>query len=288
LVISTANATNPRIDTVVATVADSAYTEPSDLTGDQWAPVVLTGTPTAGATLANLLGAASVPLSSLLLGYVLVPANATSIVTADIANIANPFVFQGIGGPTVRGTANIAAGQGTTSTTYTTLSTPDQVAGIVLPSNGLLIIGYHAIWQESVAGIGRAAIFLGANQLKIPSSTGSAGSLVTQAAATNNSSAIVNLPLATTANGLMSTNVGAGSYPGDTTTGQIIGISGNGGSLQQELGGTVISSGSVGGGPCMVFATAGTYTISVQYKVSAAGTVTASNRQLWVQAIPFT
>jgi hypothetical protein len=88
LPIATANASNPRIDAVVATVSDSNYTEPTGGSGNQWALQVVTGTPTTGATLPNLLGAAGVPASSLLLGYVLVPNAATSVVIADIANAA--------------------------------------------------------------------------------------------------------------------------------------------------------------------------------------------------------
>lgn len=86
--ISAANPTNPRIDTICGTISDSGYTEPTGGSGDQWAIQVVTGTPTSGATLSNLLGAASLPGSSLLLGYVLVPANATNIIAADISNVA--------------------------------------------------------------------------------------------------------------------------------------------------------------------------------------------------------
>jgi hypothetical protein len=88
LAISSNASGNPRIDTVVATVADSGYTAPSDLSGNQWSPVVLTGTPTSGATLGNLSGAATVPGSSLVLGYVLVPNGAANIITADLLNSA--------------------------------------------------------------------------------------------------------------------------------------------------------------------------------------------------------
>lgn len=86
LVISTANATNPRIDTVCCTIADSGYTEPSGVSGDAAVLKVVTGTPTSGATLTNLSGKATLPASSLLLGYALVPAGATNIITADLAN----------------------------------------------------------------------------------------------------------------------------------------------------------------------------------------------------------
>ena len=88
LTISTANPSNPRIDTVCATISDSAYTEPTGGSGNQVQLQVVTGTATAGATLSNLNGAASLPLSSLLLGYVLVPTSASNIITADIANVA--------------------------------------------------------------------------------------------------------------------------------------------------------------------------------------------------------
>lgn len=88
LTIATADPTNPRIDTVCATISDTGYTEPTGGSGDQWALQVVTGTPTAGATLPNLNGKAALPGSSLLLGYVLVPAAASSIVTADILNVA--------------------------------------------------------------------------------------------------------------------------------------------------------------------------------------------------------
>jgi hypothetical protein len=94
LTIATANASNPRIDTIVALVSDAGYGEPAGGSGSQWALVVVTGTAVAGATLANLSGAAAVPASSLLIGYVLVPAAATSIVTADIANVASVVVSQ--------------------------------------------------------------------------------------------------------------------------------------------------------------------------------------------------
>lgn len=88
LTISAASPSNPRIDTVCGTVSDSGYTEPAGGSGDKVALQVVTGTPTSGATLTNLNGAATLPASSLLLGYVLVPTSATNIITADIANLA--------------------------------------------------------------------------------------------------------------------------------------------------------------------------------------------------------
>jgi hypothetical protein len=80
LAISAANATNPRIDKVCATVEDAAYSG----SNNDWKLQVVTGTPTAGATLSNLNGAAATPVESLVICYVLVPASATTIVTADL------------------------------------------------------------------------------------------------------------------------------------------------------------------------------------------------------------
>jgi hypothetical protein len=86
--LATANASNPRIDLVCLTVDDTGYTPPSGGTGGAVTAQGVTGTPTSGATLVNLSGAPSLPGSSLLLGYVLVPATATNLVSADILNVA--------------------------------------------------------------------------------------------------------------------------------------------------------------------------------------------------------
>jgi hypothetical protein len=92
--IAAANPSNPRIDLVCATVSDSGYTEPAGGSGNQWAFQVVTGTPTSGANLTNLNGVGALPGSSLLLGYVLVPALATNIIAADISNVSALFTSQ--------------------------------------------------------------------------------------------------------------------------------------------------------------------------------------------------
>lgn len=83
--INAASATLPRIDTVGVQVQDKAYAG----TLTQIASFYVAGTATAGANLTNLTGKGTVPASSYVLGYVVVPANATSIVTADILNVAS-------------------------------------------------------------------------------------------------------------------------------------------------------------------------------------------------------
>lgn len=78
-----ADATNPRIDRVVLTVRDTSI----DGTGASDSALrVIAGTPTSGATLANLNGAAAVPANSMLLANVLVPNAATTVVTGNIAD----------------------------------------------------------------------------------------------------------------------------------------------------------------------------------------------------------
>lgn len=70
----------PRVDRIVSKILDATLNSPDVLKGGVFD--VLPGVPTAGATLANLSGAASVPSTVLLLGNVLV--NGATIPTANI------------------------------------------------------------------------------------------------------------------------------------------------------------------------------------------------------------
>ena len=74
--IAAADPSNPRVDQVILEVQDNVL----DASGGNLARTrVLTGTPTAGATLTNRLGAAALPGSALLLADVLVGAGAASV-----------------------------------------------------------------------------------------------------------------------------------------------------------------------------------------------------------------
>lgn len=87
--VTAANATNPRIDAVVLAVNDS-----TEIGGaDSYLIEVIAGTPTAGATLANLKGLPAIGATKLLLSYVLVPAAATKIETASIGGLRDPVNF---------------------------------------------------------------------------------------------------------------------------------------------------------------------------------------------------
>lgn len=79
--VTASDATNPRIDRVVLEIKDDAH----DSSGLNIGRIrTIDGTPTAGATLTNLNGAAAVPNSCLLLSNHLVPAGATTVTTANM------------------------------------------------------------------------------------------------------------------------------------------------------------------------------------------------------------
>jgi hypothetical protein len=179
LSIAAANATNPRIDTVCATISDAGYTEPTGGSGNQWTPQVVTGTATATASLANLLGAAALPLSSLLLGYVLVPATAVNIITADIANKATVVNPQIQGAPQIQGsltvgsiswasTAGTSLGgswTGFTAGTYMTASS----AGLTVTRAGVYLVLGGWVWDSGATG--QRAIFITKNNVNTANST---------------------------------------------------------------------------------------------------------------------
>jgi hypothetical protein len=151
----------------------------------------------------------------------------------------------------------IATEQSRENAAYGLLATPDEVT-VVLPENGLILIGYQASWKSSANEAGAAALFIGANQLK--RATASSSPAVQEVKTPKG--AIEFSPLATGAGGLASLGEG---YTGDVTTGQIVGT-------QESYG------------LCAVFAAAATYKVSVQFKASS-GKVTVKNRKLWALVI---
>lgn len=71
--VGAADATNPRIDTVVVDTTAGTYS-------------VIAGTATAGANLFNLSGKGTVPANRIVLAYVLVPATATNLSQSNVAD----------------------------------------------------------------------------------------------------------------------------------------------------------------------------------------------------------
>jgi len=87
LAIAAAHASLPRVDRVCLRLRDAFHGGAAN----DFAFVVVAGTPTSGATLSNLSGAAAVPANHLLLANVLVPAAAASILAANIGDV-RPFL----------------------------------------------------------------------------------------------------------------------------------------------------------------------------------------------------
>jgi hypothetical protein len=176
-----------------------------------------------------------------------------------------------------RGKKIIPGTESRSNTTYGTMPTPDQVSNVVLPTDGLIAIAYQALWQETpnapaALGTARAAIFLGANQLRIAAAGSTPVQEIQWGSGAGN--AATYSPLYTFEGGLDSVqNNGVGSTS-NVATGQIIGSRGAGSD----------------GGVCYVFAAAGTYTVSVQFKstTTAAGQgVQVTDRRLWVWTMGF-
>lgn len=165
-----------------------------------------------------------------------------------------------------RGKSIIATSEARTNVAYGLLTTPDQVAGIVLPADALLIVEYNAVAKNSVAGAGKWAIFLNGVQLK--RGDGSVSPVV-QEGDVNTSSAFFCL-LGTGPAGAADGSQSAIDYAGDVTTGQVV-----------ARGGSSLSGGSV-----EIKAAAGTYTVDVRFK-STSGSVTVKNRELRVRTEPF-
>lgn len=166
---------------------------------------------------------------------------AESIKNAQLAAEAKPFDWYT---PKI-----IATEQTRESATFGTLTTPDEITGVVLPENGLIVVGYSAKVKSSVASEGRVAVFLGANQLR---------------------------------NSLSSVQENSTSGTGYNTMGTSqAGISGQAGTEAFVTTGQIVGAGSNSGGPTFIFAAAGTYTVSIQYK-AVSGSITAKERKLWV------
>jgi len=171
-----------------------------------------------------------------------------------------------------RGKSIITQQDTRTGTTYSTLATPDRVSGIDLPTDGIITVLFMAFWNESVDGAGRAAIFIGSNQLSLSQ----VGTGIGLQECANPGAANITQPLTSCWYGLTSGGGGsaASGHAVPATTGQAVALNGNG---------STDAGNQIAGGPCYIFAAAGTYDISVQFKASS-GSVNVLNRRLWVKA----
>jgi hypothetical protein len=164
-----------------------------------------------------------------------------------------------------RGKSIIATEESRTNVAYGLLATPDRVSSVVLPTDGLLCVAYQALWKTSVDGAGRAAVFIGSNQLVIGDNSGapSTGSLEAV------SSGLQYNQLASAPDGLHGGN-GVSAGITNVTAGQVVGVQG-----------AITTAGF-----CTLFAATGSYDVSVQFR-STSGSVTAKERKLWVWSMGF-
>jgi hypothetical protein len=264
--IAAGHATLPRNDLVVLEALDDDH----DSGGLNGARVrVITGTPTSGAAKTDAFGVNGTPTpgnSQFPLSVVNMPALDTVVDSTQIDDRRYR----------TSGKSVIATTESRSNAAYGSLTTPDLVRNLVLPADGLICVMYQAIWKESVDNQARAAIFVGVNQLKARTLGGTAP-LVQEASCPGSANSF--MPLATYGGGLFgaTANIG-GTISADVTTGQVVGM------LDDSLGYGPPTPGAWG--PAYIFAAAGTYDISVQFK-AASGTVTAQNRKLWVWTVGF-
>lgn len=189
------------------------------------------------------------------------PAEAFQSAVADVLGLSQP-------GTNRRGKVIIPGEETRSGGAFNTLGTPDRVDDIVLPTDGLLLVSYYALWKNSVASAGAAALFIdgGAVQYGVEG-----GGFLSQVP--GNSTPNVYVPLLVGANGIAGT-AATTAYPSDPGTGFYkMTTPGGGGS-------------NYGGGFALIYASAGSHDISVQFKASS-GSVSAKERKLHVIALGF-
>lgn len=184
-----------------------------------------------------------------------------------------------------RGAISTATSETRTNAAYGLLTTPDRVSGITLQSNGLIFIVYQATVNAN-DGTAAAALFLGATQIKTVGASNGADVSGTNSVTCNTGGTdrVIN----TCPSGLITVNNGGYS---EITTGTLLGIqtTGNPSGLQNNSGATNFTLSNIpgfSGGAAMVWAAAGTYDVSVQFK-STTTAVTVKNRHLWVWTMAF-
>ena len=201
-------------------------------------------------------------------------------VPADMAELAQDVEDTLSNGAGFRshGKSIVSAEQSTTSTSYTLLGAPDRVQNIVLPTDGLIFVMFRALMADSLSN-GRAAIFLGSNQVKSlfpgqppPTTTGEARLL------DGEYQWVVSSPVGLAGGAAVS----GGASLGGVTTGMALGTRVDPSSPTD----TRAPAYDVGQ-PCVIEAAAGTYDVSVRVKASSGATFYATERKLWVWSQAF-
>lgn len=138
--------------------------------------------------------------------------------------------------------------------TFATLTTPDRISSVVIPTNALIELYFEADIKESSSDKAKVGLFVGSTQA------------------------------AQAADMFTNTTVSAGNYGGVRTTGITAGtgLGGLGFWVAPPSGEAVVPV-----NPQVCRVTAGTYDIEARYLCESAATVTVKNRTLWARVLPF-
>lgn len=143
--------TNPRIDQLVLEIKDDAH-DASGLSAGRLR--VITGTPTAGATLDNRTGAAALPSTCIRLADVLVPANYNAVFIAG-THIRDRRPWARGGFSRIKRNANAAAGADYTTTSVTMVDVDATNLAIRMECSGAPVrVGMAGRIQSNTAGAG--------------------------------------------------------------------------------------------------------------------------------------
>lgn len=140
------------------------------------------------------------------------------------------------------------------SATFGTLPTADLIKEVKVGEKGLVRVGYSARFKSNITGTGRAAIFLGANQVKEYTTEPKVVSASTIGTTFRH--------LSSSYRGLVTSTAGE-AVGADVTTGQLL-------------------TASLEGGMAELWLAEGTYEVGVFYKATS-GNVSAKERRLYVE-----
>ena len=249
-----ADATNPRNDLVVLEVLDSI----SDGGGSNLARVrIVKGTPNASAVVTDALGSngtPSLPSTAIPLAVVNVDVGEGVLSTGDIDDRRYRNA----------GTKAVAGAESTTSTSYTKLTTADEIRNLVVPANGRIEVEYAALLKMvGAAGTGGVSFFLNGVQLKKEAADGAPA--VSEVQIPNGADNYSSLRTRLTGDGGMSLN---SSVTADTTL---------------VTTGLQMSSSPI----TITHLAAGIYDLSVRYKAGTGGTLTVKDRTLWARVLDY-
>lgn len=182
-----------------------------------------------------------------------------------------------------RGKSIIAAeSSALTSTSYGDLSNGPDTVTVVLPTDGIIRVAFAALWRGTHASgstiLGRAAIFVGSNQVKAGGATAAPSAVEAILSATGSTTSSGDGLVVTGGRGLAGTYFADSSAATDSsfvTTGQL--VSGTEGAATINNGGGFVD----------IFAAAGTYAVGVKFKANTGCSLYVKERKLWVEVVGF-